>query len=66
MHDESPVGFDDRFEFGKNWRSFLDRLNVDRITEAETSLKWLLDCERLDGKRFLDIGSGSGLSSLVA
>lgn len=55
-----------RFEFGENWRSFLNRLDADRISEAERSLKWLLDCERLDGKRFLDIGSGSGLSSLAA
>jgi hypothetical protein len=62
--DPSPV--DPRFQFGDNWRSFLDRFDDDRVTEAEKSLKWLLHCERLDGIRFLDLGSGSGLSSLAA
>jgi 2-polyprenyl-3-methyl-5-hydroxy-6-metoxy-1,4-benzoquinol methylase len=61
-----PSSVDSRFQFGDNWRSFLDRLDDDRVTEAEKSLKWLLHCERLDGIRFLDIGSGSGLSSLAA
>jgi SAM-dependent methyltransferase len=66
MHSETVSGVDRRFEFGENWRSFLDRLDTNRVAEAERSLKWLLNCERLDGNRFLDIGSGSGLSSLVA
>jgi SAM-dependent methyltransferase len=66
MHSEAAADDGRRFEFGENWRSFLKRIDSDRIGEAEKSLKWLLDCDRLDGKRFLDIGSGSGLSSLVA
>jgi len=66
MHSETIADVDRWFEFGENWRSFLNRLDDHRIGEAERSLKWLLDCEHLDGKRFLDIGSGSGLSSLVA
>jgi SAM-dependent methyltransferase len=66
MHSETLAAFDRRFEFGENWRSFLNRLDADRIAEAEKSLKWLLACERFDGRRFLDIGSGSGLSSLIA
>jgi 2-polyprenyl-3-methyl-5-hydroxy-6-metoxy-1,4-benzoquinol methylase len=55
-----------RFEFGENWWSFLNQLDDHRIGEAERSLTWLLDCEHFDRKRFLDVGSGSGLSSLVA
>jgi SAM-dependent methyltransferase len=66
MHSQTAADVGRRFEFGENWRSFLNQLDAQRISEAEKSLKWLLDCERLDGKRFLDIGSGSGLSSLVA
>jgi SAM-dependent methyltransferase len=66
MHSEAVPDVGRRFEFGQNWRSFLNRLDADRIDQAAKSLKWLLDCERLDGKRFLDIGSGSGLSSLAA
>lgn len=55
-----------RFEFGRNWSRFLTALNEDRITEAEKSLKTLLEVSDLRGKRFLDIGSGSGLFSLAA
>lgn len=55
-----------RFAFGDNWRQFLAVLDDDRIAEAEQSLKKMLDVERLDGRSFLDIGSGSGLFSLAA
>lgn len=55
-----------RFAFGENWSSFLAEIDQPRIAEAEKSLQWLLGRESLDGLRFLDIGSGSGLSSLVA
>ena len=56
----------DRFEFGKNWQSFLLVLNSERIFEAKASLQQMLEVESLEGKTFLDIGSGSGLFSLVA
>lgn len=56
----------ERFEFGANWQSFLDSLDDDRIIEAENSLKGLLHVSSLEGKRFLDIGCGSGLFSLCA
>jgi 2-polyprenyl-3-methyl-5-hydroxy-6-metoxy-1,4-benzoquinol methylase len=56
----------ERFEFGRNWARFLGRLNEDRIALAIQSLQRLLKVERLDGKTFLDIGSGSGLFSLAA
>src|SRR3954469_8304338 len=55
-----------RFEFGANWQSFLDVLDDDRITEAERSIREMLRMESLDGLRFLDAGSGSGLFSLAA
>lgn len=56
----------ERFEFGANWAQFLRDLNDERIEAAERSLKTMLGVEHLDGKRFLDIGSGSGLFSLAA
>ncbi len=55
-----------RFEFGKNWEHFLKVLDETRIVEAEKSLKKMLEIDCLDEKRFLDIGSGSGLFSLAA
>ena len=62
--DEVRAG--ERFEFGKNWSRFLGLLSDERIAQAEASLKRMLEVEDLRGKRFLDIGSGSGLFSLAA
>lgn len=55
-----------RFEFGKNWQRFLTTLTDERIAIAERSLADFLELPRLDGMTFLDVGSGSGLFSLVA
>jgi 2-polyprenyl-6-hydroxyphenyl methylase/3-demethylubiquinone-9 3-methyltransferase len=56
----------DRFAFGANWLHFLEKLDEVRISEAESSICAMLQCSSLQGKRFLDIGCGSGLFSLVA
>ncbi len=55
-----------RFEFGENWGRFIENLTEAQIVEAEKSLKFMLRVETLAGKRFLDIGNGSGLFSLAA
>jgi 2-polyprenyl-6-hydroxyphenyl methylase/3-demethylubiquinone-9 3-methyltransferase len=53
-----------RFAFGRNWSRYLGSLDEKYILEAEASLKnWLGD---VSGMKFLDIGCGSGLFSLVA
>lgn len=57
---------DKRFGFGKNWARFLTYLNEARILEAEKSLQEKLGVATLEGKIFLDIGSGSGVFSLAA
>ncbi len=56
----------DRFAFGSNWARFLRDLNDTRIMEATLSLQRMLKVDDLRGKRFLDVGSGSGLFSLAA
>jgi len=56
----------ERFEFGANWSRFLSILSDERIDEAKASLRKMLGQETLEGKTFLDIGSGSGLFSLAA
>ncbi|HEX3877789.1 MAG TPA: class I SAM-dependent methyltransferase [Bryobacteraceae bacterium] len=55
-----------RFEFGKNWTWFLTTLTDAKIDQAVLSLKDMLGVSDLRGRRFLDIGSGSGLFSLSA
>ena len=56
----------ERFQFGKNWLSFLNNLSEDGIINSDKSLLSMLGIGSLEGKSFLDIGSGSGLSSLAA
>ena len=63
---EQEVEQRERFKFGENWKQFLELLDNQRIRDAEQSLKEMLDLESLDGRTFLDIGSGSGLFSLTA
>ena len=55
-----------RFAFGKNWSSYLTTLNDEAIEVARAALVGVLKAPNLTGTRFLDIGCGSGLSSLVA
>ena len=63
---EREVSSGSRFRFGRNWARFLRRLNDARIVEAEKNLNQFLGEGSLADKTFLDIGSGSGLSSLAA
>ena len=55
-----------RFAFGKNWQRFLNVLDQSHIDESVAALRKMLGQESLEGIRFLDIGSGSGLSSVAA
>ncbi len=65
MTDPTPPN-DLRFPFGKNWARFLDGLTTRQIEEAEKSLVDVLGEDAFKGRRFLDIGCGSGLFSLAA
>lgn len=62
----STYNSQNRFAFGKNWSSFLKHVDEARISEAKKSLLEKLGVKTLEGKTFLDIGSGSGLFSLAA
>lgn len=57
---------DKHFEFGANWTRFLQLVDEPRIAQATSALQTLLGLECLEGRTFLDVGSGSGLSSLAA
>jgi 2-polyprenyl-3-methyl-5-hydroxy-6-metoxy-1,4-benzoquinol methylase len=64
-HAEEIAG-GERFAFGENWARYLELLDEDRIQQAVKSLQNMLEADTLEGKSFLDIGSGSGLFSLAA
>ena len=67
MNEQLIHSIDDRrFAFGANWTRYLELLNDARIQNAEKSLKQMLKVTTLQGRKFLDIGSGSGLFSLAA
>ena len=53
------------FGFGENWARFLTSLTDQQIEQATHGVRALLGRDLRD-KTFLDIGSGSGLSSLAA
>ncbi|RIL04487.1 MAG: class I SAM-dependent methyltransferase [Proteobacteria bacterium] len=55
-----------RFAFGDNWWRFLRLVDERRVAIAEQSLREALGVDDLAGRRFLDVGSGSGLFSLAA
>lgn len=63
---KEEVARGNRFRFGENWSRFLMVLNESRIDQATESLCEMLGVSTLEGKTFLDVGSGSGLFSLAA
>jgi SAM-dependent methyltransferase len=57
----------DRYEFGKNWASFIDaNFSADRRNISKQRLLNFLKRRDLQNLSFLDIGSGSGLHSMAA
>lgn len=55
------------FGFGENWRQFIDRCFDDgREAKSREHILRFLKLDSLAGKTFLDVGCGSGLSSLAA
>lgn len=64
--NEAPLREDSHFAFGRNWAAYATAITDAAIAEAEAGLRKLLGEERLDGRRFLDVGCGSGLHALAA
>ena len=66
MEHANEIAAGERFKFGENWGRYLRHLSDRQIDEAVLSLTEMLSAESLVGKRFIDVGSGSGLFSLAA
>lgn len=62
----SEVTAGERFKFGANWTSFLGGVTETGIAASVDHVKGTLKVETLEGATFLDVGSGSGLTSLSA
>ena len=56
----------ERFQFGANWQSFSRLVGEEHVHSAATELARILGASDLAGRRFLDIGCGSGLHALAA
>lgn len=54
------------YEFGANWKDYSGKVDEEAIRQAEAGVLKLLSRDAIEGKSFLDIGSGSGLHSLAA
>jgi len=54
------------FRFGDNWQTYSHLITEPRIDQAVVDMKRLLGSDDLLQQTFIDVGSGSGLHSLVA
>lgn len=66
MAPGKDIGIEDHYEFGANWARFVHTVSERTIAEARRGLERLFPAQEIVGKRFLDIGCGSGLHSLAA
>jgi len=57
-------GDDISFSFGENWLNLIDSLDQDTLDSAAADIKDWIDVSWIKNKNVIDIGSGSGLSSL--
>ncbi len=65
-NSEDVTGLESHFAFGQNWANYARSVDTQQINEAIAGLRKLLGDYDLVGKRFLDIGCGSGIHSVAA
>lgn len=64
MHEVTDLA--GHYEFGRNWARFAANLDESRLIRAGEELARLIPRAEVFGRTFLDVGSGSGLSSAAA
>ncbi len=65
MNDNEKL-VENHFKFGENWEKLIQSVDEHSLSAAVADLKEFMGVESLVGRSFLDIGCGSGLSSLAA
>lgn len=63
---EDLQALETHFGFGENWSRYADAITEAHVAEAERGLLRLLEPDKIDGRSFLDIGSGSGVHTVAA
>src|SRR5712671_6759383 len=53
------------FSFGKNWLAYLEAMSPTAVDDARRDIEAMLGSGFVEGKRVVDIGSGSGIHSLA-
>ncbi len=66
MTKTSPRQLETHFAFGDNWSDYARTITPAVMDQACRDLGRLIPPEDIEGRRFLDIGCGSGLASLAA
>jgi 2-polyprenyl-6-hydroxyphenyl methylase/3-demethylubiquinone-9 3-methyltransferase len=66
QHEKGLRDISSHFAFGENWASFAAQVDETSIRFSEESLLKLVTREELTGRKFLDIGCGSGLHAVAA
>ena len=66
QRNSAETKLESHFEFGKNWEKLVSQLGDESVANAARALAGFLEREDLRGLSFLDVGCGSGLSSLAA
>lgn len=59
------TSLDAHFRFGENWRAYAEKVDESAVAEAINGLRRLAGDETA-GKRFIDIGCGSGVHAVAA
>ena len=54
------------FDFGLNWKTFVATVDEEMLGAAMRDIQDFLGCQSLGGRKVLDVGCGSGLTSLAA
>lgn len=63
---KEPTALDGHFKFGANWTDFASHVDIQRLEDSKSNLRRLMGRDSFEGENWIDVGCGSGLSSVAA